>query len=560
MSECIEPVVGLILRWVLGPASFGTPLGPKAMPIKDVSAMTVTGKQRRTSSAFGTPGDQSDVLAFLDSGVAFGGIPPKRIDTHCASIFLAGPRAWKLKRAVRFGYLDFSTPERRHAALEAELRLNRRTAPDLYLDVRPIARNADGELSIGGAGEATDWLLEMQRFPDDALLSHRADREQLDEHLLVRLADRISAFHAAAETATAQSASASFRRVVEGNIASMAAFPEILDRERTNRLGLTLLELADAMASRLDARGKEGRVRHVHGDLHLGNIALIDGEPTLFDCLEFSTDLATTDVLYDLAFLLMDLWQRDLRSQANIVFNRYFDLSPQDESGLALLPLFLSVRATVRAHVIAAQSQRASGDPALARMARSYLDLALEMLAPALPRLVAIGGLSGTGKSSLARRLGGVIGRVPGARIFRTDVLRKRLAGLSPEDRLPSRSYSAQAAAQVYDELDSMCARALADGQSVVADGVFARRDERDRIEALAHRSAIAFDGLWLQAGVAERLNRVGSRDADASDADSAVVMSQAGLVIGALGSWHCVEAGGPLDEVAALARTQLKL
>lgn len=512
-----------------------------------------------SSAMPGAPDDQSDVVGFLDSGAAFGDIRPERIETHCARIFLIGDRAWKLKRAVRFGYLDFSTPARRHAALEAELRLNRRTAPDLYLGIRPITRNATGELAIGGPGKVVDWLLEMKRFPDDALLSHRADCAQLDERLLTRLVDRIHAFHAIAETRPVPAA-ASFRDVVNGNIASMAAFPDILDPDRANRLGLALIQMTDAMASRLDRRGKEGRVRHVHGDLHLANIALIDGEPTLFDCLEFNADLATTDVLYDLAFLLMDLWERDLRTEANIVFNRYLDLSPEDEGGVGLLPLFMAVRAAVRAHVLAAQSQQAGGDRALAETARSYLDLALAMLAPVPPRLVAIGGLSGTGKSSLARRLGGAIGRVPGARIFRTDVLRKRLAGLPPEDRLPPDSYSAQAATQVYEKLDSMCAAALACGQSVVADAVFARRDERDRIEARVRQSGALFEGLWLEAEMAARLSRVGARGPDASDADQSVVQTQSHLDIGSPGSWHRLQAGGPLAEVVAMASAILKL
>ncbi|MDX3911803.1 MAG: phosphotransferase, partial [Sphingobium sp.] len=170
-----------------------------------------------------------------------------------------------------------------------------------------------------------DWLLEMRRFPDDALLTHKADRGELDERLLMRLADRISAFHSTAEADPTQAGAASFRRVVEGNIASMAAYPSILDPDQAKHLGDSLLQIADGMAPLLDARAREGRVRHGHGDLHLANIALIDGEPTLFDCLEFSVELATIDVLYDLAFLLMDLWHRDLRTEANIVFNRYLD-------------------------------------------------------------------------------------------------------------------------------------------------------------------------------------------------------------------------------------------
>lgn len=367
------------------------------------------------SPGAGSPEPQADVVAFLEQGTAFEAVAPRRIDTHCASIFLSGDRAWKLKRAVRFGYLDFSPADRRREALESELRLNRRTAPQLYRAVHPIMQAPDGKLSIGGTGLAVDWLLEMQRFPDDALLDQMAERSQLDERLLMRLADRIIAFHATAEILTTGEGATRFRGFVEGNIASMAAFPEILESEQTNLLRARLLHLTGEMAPLLDARGQSGRVRHVHGDLHLANIALVDGEPTLFDCLEFSAELATIDVLYDLAFLLMDLWHRDLRTEANLVFNRYLDLSPEDEQGIALMPLFLSTRAAIRAHVLAAQSMRGGRDRVLADLAQSYLDLSLALTQPGLPRLVSVGGLSGTGKSSLARLLGGGIGRAPGA-------------------------------------------------------------------------------------------------------------------------------------------------
>lgn len=508
----------------------------------------------------GSPEPQADVVAFLQQGAAFERGAPRRIDTHCASIFLSGDRAWKLKRAVRFGYLDFSTADRRRQALEAELRLNRRTAPQLYRAVHPIKQAPDGTLRIGGTGAAVDWLLEMQRFPDDALLAQLAERGQLDEPLLMRLADRIIAFHATAEIFTTGEGASRFRGVVKGNIASMGAFPEILDPEQVKLLGGRQLHLTGEMAPVLDARGQSGRIRHAHGDLHLANIALVEGEPTLFDCLEFSTELATIDVLYDLAFLLMDLWHRGLHTEANIVFNRCLDLSPEDEGGVALLPLFLSVRAAIRAHVLAAQSMRAGRDRPVADMARTYLDLALLLLQPADARLVAVGGLSGTGKSSLARLLGGRIGRAPGARILRNDVLRKRLAGLAPETRLPRESYSPQAAALVYETSDKQAATTLALGQAVVIDAVFAQQDERVKIEAVARRAGVTFTGLWLEAPGETRLRRVSGRGVDASDADTVVAQAQAGLSIGDLGSWRRISATGPLDEAAAEARRVLAI
>ncbi|WP_239000644.1 AAA family ATPase [Novosphingobium pentaromativorans] len=499
---------------------------------------------------------QKDIIAFLESGEAFDSREiPRRIDTHCASIFLEADRAWKIKRAVTFGYLDFSTPQRRRDALETELRLNRRTAPQLYRAVHPISQSPDGHLEIGGLGDSIDWILEMQRFPDDALLNEKAVHGHLDERMLMALADQITAFHAAAEVFAADTGSARFRSVVQGNVDSMASCPDILDPEQSSLLGKQLLDLTAEMASLLDARGARGRVRHAHGDLHLANIALIEDRPTLFDCLEFSTELATIDVLYDLAFLLMDLWHRNLRTEANLVFNRYLDVSGEDEGGIALMPLFLSVRAAIRAHVLAAQAMRAGAERSTVDNARSYLDLALALLRPARPRLVAIGGLSGTGKSSLARVLGGGIGRAPGARILRNDVLRKRLAGLPPEERLPRGSYSDRAAELVYDCADKLGLAALSCGQSVVVDAVFAQRSHRIGIEAVAERADVPFSGLWLEAASDTRLRRVEGRGADASDADAAVAKAQGDLTIGDLGQWQCISATGPLREMAATAR-----
>ncbi|MFX4087338.1 AAA family ATPase [Sphingobium fuliginis] len=504
---------------------------------------------------------QAEILAFLESGDAFSTHEtPRRIDTHCASIFLTGDQAWKLKRAVRFGYLDFSTPERRREALEAELRLNRRTAPSLYRAVRPLIRSAEGQLTIGGTGTPIDWLLEMRRFPDGALLDEQAARGHLDQSMLMGLADHIAAFHDAAEPLAAGDGAARFRSVVEGNIESMARYPDVLDPDQAGLLSRRLLGLTSELTPLLDARGVSGRIRHAHGDLHLANIALIDGKPTMFDCLEFSPELATIDTLYDLAFLLMDLWHRDLRTEANIVFNRYLDLSPQDEDGLALTPLFLSVRATIRAHVLAAQATRPGCDRSMADQARSYLDLALALLRPVQPRLIAIGGLSGTGKSSLARALGEGVGRAPGARVLRNDVLRKRLAGVAPETRLARSSYSDEAARRVYDETDRLALLALRSGQSVIADGVFAQQENRCRIEGVASEAGVSFTGLWLEAPPQARLTRVSGRGADASDADMAVARAQTDLEIGDLGSWRRIQVAGSIDAVVLDARRALKL
>lgn len=483
--------------------------------------------------------ESENVLRWLQGGGPFGREELRRIDTHGAVILLAGDRAWKLKKPVRFCYMDFSTAEKRHRALEAELRLNRRTAPQLYLGLHRVTRAADGRLALDGAGEVVDWLLEMRRFPDGALLEEQAaqgrfDEERLDDEPLIReLADHVAALHALADPVPLSDGAARLRRVVEGNADAMAAYPAILPEEQARRLTGRLRKRIDALAPLLDARGREGRIRHVHGDLHLGNIALVDGRPVAFDCLEFDADLATIDVLYDLAFLLMDLWQRGLAQAANRLLNRYLDLSPNDEGAMALLPLFMAVRASIRAHVLAARAEQAGEGPGrdeAAASARAYLDFALGLLdradrAP--PRLLAIGGLSGTGKSTLARLLGDRIGAPPGARILRSDVLRKRLAGVAPEAPLPPEAYTRDSSALVYGELARLAGTALDAGGGVIADAVFASPMEREDIRAVADRRGARFDGLWLVLPEEGRVARVERRRGDASDADAAVVRAQ---------------------------------
>ncbi|UIJ46329.1 AAA family ATPase [Sphingomonas cannabina] len=508
-----------------------------------------------TSSAARTERPAAEeVVGFLEESGVLGADPVRRVDTHAAHVFLAGDRAWKLKRPVRLDYLDFSTPARRKAALAAELRLNRRTAPGLYVGLHAITREPDGCLALDGEGAAVDWLLEMRRFADDVLLDHRARRGGLDEGLMIALADAVHTFHVAAEIASSSGGAERLGAVIAGNAKSFAAYAGMFDSEAVAKLLARQRAALTRQSALLDARARAGRVRHCHGDLHLANIALIDDVPVPFDCLEFDAELATTDVLYDLAFLLMDLWHRGLRREANRLFNRYLDLSAEDEDGVALMPLLLSIRAAVRAHVAAARARRGGGGAAI-RQARSYLALAASLLDPVPLLLLAIGGRSGTGKSTLARTLAADIGAAPGARILRSDVVRKRLAGLAPEARIPAADYTAAASVRVYAALDSACRDRLAEGGSVIADAAFLDPRERGAIAEAAASAGARFVGLWLEAGLAVRIARVSGREGDASDANARVVRLQARRPVGSLRGWRRLAAGGPPARIAASAR-----
>lgn len=498
---------------------------------------------------------QTDLVTFLERTLG-DDHPCKRIDTHAASVFLAGDRAWKLKRAVRYPYLDFSTPALRRAALEAELRFNRRTAPDLYLAVHPIVRTATG-FQIDRDGEAIDWLLEMRRFPDDALLDTIARKGKLDPQMLIRLANRIYAFHSCAEAIVRAHGSDDVRNVIEGNAESLKRFEGLFGRQRIMNLMEAQRSLCHRHSTLLDARARGGRVRHTHGDLHLANIALIDGEAVPFDCLEFDAELATTDVLYDLAFLLMDLWHRGLSTEANLVFNRYIDVSG-DEEGVRLFGLFLSLRATIRAHVLAAtaeQNKRASE----VTEATGFLALAEIVLEQRPVALLAIGGLSGSGKSAVARAIAGGFGAAPGARILRSDVLRKRFAGVEPEARLPESFYTPLASRMVYDLLADCAERHLADGTFTIADAVFSESEERAHIARAALKEHVPFVGCWLQASRTNRLARVSGRTKDASDADARIVEIQSARHSSSPRDWRRITADAPLMIVADATRTYVK-
>jgi predicted kinase len=314
-------------------------------------------------------------------------------------------------------------------------------------------------------------------------------------------------------------------------------------------------EVFTALSPLLRTRARDGYVRHCHGDLHLRNIVEIDGRPVLFDAIEFDDSLATIDVLYDLAFLLMDLGKRGLGAHANAVLNAYLDRGDSGNLlGLVGFPFFLSLRAMIRAKVERLRAQKAAPDDKAAALAevRAYFDLARAFLAPLPARLVAIGGLSGSGKSAVARAIAPEIGAFPGAVIVRSDVERKRLFGVAPSERLPQSAYAPGISDQVYTMCRKRAALALQAGRSVIVDAVHAKPEERDAVAALAARHGVPFTGLWLEAPAEIMQARVGARAGDVSDATPDVVETQLSYDLGPLAFTRIV-AGLALDDVAAL-------
>jgi len=486
---------------------------------------------------------QREVMTFLERSA------DKRIDTHAASVFLEPERVLKIKRAVKFPFLDYSTLEKRRAACEAEIAVNRPFAGAVYRRAVAITRRPGGGLAVGGDGEPVEWAVEMRRFDEAQTLDHLAERRGIDASLADALGYAVARAHEAAPVAANFDFAGALNRVVAQNDTELRGFPDLFTREAVGTLTDATRAALDRVRGLLGARGRAGLVRRCHGDLHLGNIVLIDGAPVLFDAIEFDPAFATGDVFYDLAFLLMDLIERGLNAAANIVLNRYLNETGRADNydALAALPLFLSVRAAIRAKLAAVRNDTDE--------AQSYFTLAQRLIAPPPARLVAVGGLSGTGKSVLARGLAPMLLPEPGAVWLRSDVERKRRMGVAETDRLPAEAYSIEVTARVYAGLADKARRVLAAGHSAMVDAVFARPEERTAIENAA--AGRPFQGLFLTADLTTRVARVGTRERDVSDADASVARAQEQYDLGGIG-WHRVDATGTPQETLRRAHEVL--
>jgi len=499
---------------------------------------------------------QAAVLSFLSDPRAYDlAGPVTRIDTQNAVVFLAGGDAYKVRRAIRLPFLDFSTLEKRRAACAAEIEANRYNAPDIYLGVVPITLDDDA-LAIGGLGQIVEWSTHMRRFDENATLDKIAERGALTPALVRKLARTIHGSHERAPKRDGARAAAALATYHAQNEAVFKSRPDLFDPERV----ALLARLGRAALTRVQvpllARGRAGYVRKCHGDLHLRNIVVIDDEPVLFDAIEFDPDIATGDILYDLAFALMDLWDRDLRAAANLLLTSYLGLGDEAQfAGLAALPVFMSIRAAIRAKVEAANIAHLTGVEQAREKdaARNYFSLAATLLELAPARLIAVGGLSGTGKSTLAAALAPDIGRAPGAVVLRSDVERKHFFAVEETTRLPDEAYGEWASRETYARLARKAGLALRAGHSVVIDAVHSHAFERDGAARIAAEAGVPFAGLWLQAPLDVRLRRVVGRDADASDADARVVTRQTAAPLAQTG-WSALDAGvdlAPLIEAA---------
>ena len=479
------------------------------------------------------PAAQQDTAALLRD---LAGRAP--LETHISAVFVGTDTVWKLRKAVRLPFLDFSTLAERERTARREFGLNAPHAPGLYRDVVPVVRMADGSLALGGEGEAVDWVVRMARVPEADFLDVVAARGELTQWLDA-LADAVAAYHAAAPVRPRDGLDAQrVETLGDAKSARAAGLPEAA----VSAWAAGMLAELDRRADWLRERGTGGFIRRVHGDLHLGNLCLWRGQPVPFDALEFDETMATADVAYDLAFLLMDLEHKAGRAAANRVLCRYVARTG-DWALVAGLPLFLSQKAMVRAHVEAARGRVAESS--------AYLAMALDYLHPAPPLVVAVGGLQGTGKTTLARALAPALGAAPGALVLRSDEFRKRRNGVPPEQRLPDSAYPEAASRLVFADLFRAVRAVAAAGHSAVADAVFL--DPSDRAGVRAAAGAAPFAGFWLHAPLAELERRIAGRSHDASDATAEVLRRTAAGDPGAL-DWRIVDA---TDPGLALAQVQ---
>lgn len=500
---------------------------------------------------------QAAVFRFLADPAIHGDGEVVRIDTHANVVFLAGDRAFKIKRAIRLPFLDYSTLPKRKAACASELEVNHPFAPEIYRRIVPIVRRANGQFALNGDGEPIEWAVEMLRFDERQTLDRLADTHVIDDELAQKLGVMVSAIHDRAPAAEADSWIAALERFLDQNTQAFRAAPSLFQADLVSKLDQAARSELEKLRPLLSSRGERGLIRRGHGDLHLGNIVLLDGRPVPFDAIEFDAAVATGDVLYELAFLLMDLLERGLARTANRAFNAYFaQLKISDDlDGLAALPFFLSLRAAIRAKVTAARMQYADvkDHPTFAKSARAYFHLAMKLISPPPATLIAVGGLSGTGKSLLARELAPFVAPAPGALVLRSDVERKRLFGVVETERLAPDAYRPAANEQVYEIVADKASRTVSAHHSVIVDAVFARPQERTAVGKVAASSGAAFTGLFLSADLQTRLSRVGTRVADASDASAAVALQQETFDLGHM-TWIEIDASGSPSETLAHA------
>jgi aminoglycoside phosphotransferase family enzyme/predicted kinase len=458
------------------------------------------------------------------------------LQTHISWVVLTGPFAYKIKKPVNLGFVDFSTLAKRHFFCQEELRLNRRLAPQLYLDVVAISGPPERP-RLQGQGAPIEYAVKMVQFGQETLLSHLIDAGQLQAAHIDSLAHEVSAFHADIATADPTSRFGTpdmvYQPVQENFQHLFDAIDDPVRQAHARELEAWCQRTFAAQRPDFIARKRDGFVRECHGDLHLGNMVLLDNAVVIFDCLEFNDTFRWIDVASDVAFLTMDLEDRGRPDLAHRFLNGYLEVTG-DYGLLVPLPFYLTYRALVRAKVAGIRFGQSDLAPEEAQHVReafgSYLDLAARYTRPSRPRLWITHGLSGSGKTWCTQQMVEATGAIR----LRSDVERKRLFGLAPLERSTGRSafdlYAPDVTQRTYEHLAQQAARVIAAGFSVLVDATFLKRAQRDAFRRLAAQLGVPFTILECRAHPETLRRRVvqrSARGADASEADLAVLHGQ---------------------------------
>ena len=460
----------------------------------------------------------------------------EHLETHISDVFLTGDYAYKLKKPLNLGFLDFSTLERRRYCCEEELRLNRRLAPELYLAVVPITGSASSP-RLGGDGPIFDYAVQMRQFDQSGLLERVAARGELTAATIDAIADQVAEFHAGLPAAPPESGYGTAAEITGPALQNFEQLQPLLDGDAGRAALSQLREWTEGQHGELtrlfEARRQGGFVRECHGDLHLGNIVLVDGRVRIFDCIEFNPQLRWIDVINEAAFLAMDLIQRGYAGLAYRFVNRYLEHTG-DYAGVRLLRYYMVYRALVRAKVAAMRAAQsgvgASVRTRLQDKCRVHIELAQQLSRAPRQMLLIMHGLSGSGKTVLSQ----VVLEALGAIRVRSDIERKRLHGLSASARTSSGVgegiYAAPAGQATYDRLAALAEQILAGGFPALVDATFLKRDQRAQFRALAIKHSTPFAVFDIQAAEATLRQRIAQRagaGADASEASEAVLERQ---------------------------------
>jgi aminoglycoside phosphotransferase family enzyme/predicted kinase len=477
---------------------------------------------------------QRSLVSALRDRLSSCGVPLRLLETHISYVLLTGVYAYKIKKAITLDFLDFGTLEARRRLCEEEVRLNQRLAPALYIDVVRIT-GTPSTPAIGGTGEVLEYAVRMREFASDALLGDVLARDELRPAHVDALAAQIADFHAAAPAALPDSEYGTPRRVIDHALANFeevaASAPETWDRAALQALRRWTRRQASMIRNTLERRRLAGSIRECHGDLHLGNIALIGGDVTPFDCIEFNPSMRWIDTMSEIAFTVMDLERRGAARLAYRFLAAYLERSG-DYGGVAVLRFYLVYRAMVRAKVACLRASQASADEreALRLEFAEYVSIAWSYATGAFPAVVLMHGFSGSGKTTISQLL---LERTGALRI-RTDVERKRLAGLTAgahsNSAIDGGIYTQDATRGVYDHVRACAASVIGGGFPALVDGAFLHRWQRDLFRELAAERAVPFVIVDCVASPATLEARVGARSragTDASEANVAVLRRQ---------------------------------